>query len=46
LKPVLVYAPGYDLSLPGFARFHPFEGRKFSRAWEIIEKRLGPSLSS
>ncbi|HET6148323.1 MAG TPA: histone deacetylase [Polyangia bacterium] len=46
MKPVLVYAPGYDLSLPGFDRFHPFDGRKFSRAWRLIEKRLGTSLAS
>jgi len=45
LKPVLVYAPGYDLSLPGFDRLHPFDGRKFSRAWSIIEQRLGPALA-
>jgi len=45
LKPVLVHAPGYDLSLPGFDQLHPFDGRKFSRAWKIISERLGPSLA-
>jgi histone deacetylase 11 len=46
VKPVLVYAPGYDLSLPGFDRLHPFDGRKFSRAWKLIEKRVGPALAT
>jgi len=41
LKPLLVYAPGYDLSLPGFDRLHPFDGRKFSRAWKVVRARLG-----
>jgi histone deacetylase 11 len=43
VKPTLVYSPGYDFFLPGFDQLHPFDGRKFSRAWKIIEERLGPS---
>lgn len=44
MKPLLVYAPGYDLSLPGFNWLHPFDGRKFSRAWSILRARLGGAL--
>jgi len=29
----LVYSPNYDISLPGLDWLHPFDGRKFSRAW-------------
>jgi len=44
LKAFLVYAPGYDLSLPGFDQLHPFDGRKFSRAWKLVEQRIGTAL--
>src|SRR3990172_3647288 len=44
VKPILVYAPGYDLALPGFDQLHPFDGRKYSRAWTVIRERLGPEL--
>lgn len=44
MKPFLVYAPGYDLSLPGFDQLHPFDGRKFSGAWKIVEQRVGAAL--
>ena len=44
MKPILVYAPGYDLALPGFDQLHPFDGRKYSRAWTVIRERLGPEL--
>ena len=41
MKPVLVYSLGYDISLFGLDRLHPFDGRKFSRAWQLIEARIG-----
>lgn len=44
MKPFLVYASGYDLTLPVFDQLHPFDGRKYSRAWRLIEERLGPAL--
>lgn len=40
MNAALVYSPDYDISLPGLDWLHPFDGRKFSRAWA----RLG-SLS-
>ena len=45
MSPVLVYSPRYDFSLFGIERLHPFDARKFSRAWTIIRERLGPELS-
>ncbi len=41
MTPVLVHSPGYDLSLPGLDWLHPFDGRKFSRAWRLVESQLG-----
>jgi histone deacetylase 11 len=34
----LVYSPDYDISLPGLDWLHPFDGRKFSRAWTLLGK--------
>jgi histone deacetylase 11 len=45
LKTLLVHASGYDFSLPGLDRLHPFDGRKFSRALSIIRQRLGPQMA-
>ncbi|HWO13617.1 MAG TPA: hypothetical protein VNN80_29145 [Polyangiaceae bacterium] len=42
--PVLVYSPRYDFSLFGLERLHPFDARKFSRAWARLEQRLGGEL--
>lgn len=36
MTPLLVYSPEYDVSLPGLDWLHPFDGRKFSRAWKLI----------
>jgi histone deacetylase 11 len=33
VTPLLVYSPDYDISLPGLGWLHPFDGKKFSRAW-------------
>jgi len=46
LKPALVYSPAYDLKLFGLEKLHPFDGRKFSRAWALVERRLGRELAS
>jgi histone deacetylase 11 len=41
----LVYSPGYDLYFPGFSWLHPFDGRKFSRAWARIEAGAGEAAA-
>jgi histone deacetylase 11 len=41
---VLVYSPRYDFSLFGLERLHPFDARKFSRAWARLGQRLGSEL--
>lgn len=42
--PSLIYDPGYDITLLGLERLHPFDGRKFSRAWSLLRERLGAEL--
>jgi hypothetical protein len=41
LRAALVYSPGYDLSMFGLERLHPFDGRKYSKAWGLVTERLG-----
>jgi len=40
----IVYSPDYDIRFAGMEKFHPFDSRKYSRAWEVLRKRFGPSL--
>jgi histone deacetylase 11 len=44
VTPIFYYSPRYDFSMFGIERLHPFDARKFSRAFSIIERRLGPKL--
>ena len=37
----LVYSPHYDLGVPALEGLHPFDGRKFSRAFAELRRRLG-----
>lgn len=46
MKPCLVYAPGYDITLFGLERLHPFDGRKFSRAWALLQQHFGDALET
>jgi histone deacetylase 11 len=41
LTPAFVYSPRYDISMYGLERLHPFDGRKYSRAWKLVSSRLG-----
>ncbi|HEX7898060.1 MAG TPA: histone deacetylase [Planctomycetota bacterium] len=45
MKASLVYASSYDMYFPGFSWLHPFDGRKFSRAWKTIEARAGEAAT-
>jgi len=44
LDPRVIYSPGYDIHLLGFNRLHPFDGRKYSRAWEAARRQAGATL--
>lgn len=43
--PRLVYHPRYNLGFPGAQRLHPFDLRKYARAWRELKTRLGPQLN-
>src|SRR5438128_746153 len=36
IQPKIVFSPEYDFHFYGIERFHPFDGRKFSKAWKEI----------
>lgn len=36
MKSSFVYSAGYDIHLPVFDLLHPFDGRKFSKAWQKL----------
>lgn len=44
VTPRLVYSPAYNIGLLGLERLHPFDSRKYGRAWRILRRRFGPSL--
>lgn len=43
--PRVVYHPRYNLGFPGAERLHPFDLRKYARAWQVLKKSLGEKLS-
>ncbi len=42
--PAVIYSPNYDMGLPGLDRLHPFDGRKFGKAWRELEREFGSRL--
>jgi histone deacetylase 11 len=40
----VVYHPRYNLGFPGAQRLHPFDLRKYARAWQVLRKSLGDRL--
>jgi histone deacetylase 11 len=42
----LVYSPRYDITFLGFERLHPFDSRKYGRAWAELRRRIGPRLDT
>ena len=42
----LVYSAECDFRLPGSSWLHPFDGRKYSRAWNLLLERFGARLES
>ena len=41
----VIYNPRYNMGLMGLEKFHPFDGKKFQRAWALLEKELGSELT-
>ncbi len=46
MNPCLIYSNKYDFNLSWLNKFHPFEGRKFSKAWDIIYSEFEREIDS
>jgi histone deacetylase 11 len=42
--PVLVFSSQYNISFFGLERVHPFDSRKYGRAWAALFEEFGPKL--
>src|SRR5262249_55561944 len=40
----VVYDRRYNLGFPGAQRLHPFDLRKYARAWKALRTEIGPDL--
>ena len=40
----IVYSRHYDIGFFGLERLHPFDARKFSRAWRCLKRKLQACL--
>lgn len=45
MKTQLVYSPAYDFGILGMESFHPFDAKKFSKAWRLLEEKFGNVLN-
>jgi histone deacetylase 11 len=41
----VVYSDHYNITFFGIEKFHPFDSRKYGRAWELLQSALGPRLA-
>src|SRR5215472_13036285 len=42
----IVYSPYYNVSFFGIERLHPFDSKKYGRAWNVLEKQFGHKLAN
>jgi len=40
----IVYSPRYNITFFGIERMHPFDSRKYGRAWAVLKKEFGTKL--
>jgi len=40
----IVYSPHYNITFFGIERVHPFDSRKYGRAWALLREELGKEL--
>lgn len=45
LAPAIVYSPNYNISFWGLERLHPFDSRKYGRAWTELRRTVGAQIS-
>jgi len=41
----IIYSPAYDIRFYGAEFLHPFDSRKYSKAWELLRARFGDGLT-
>src|ERR1051326_8424250 len=41
----VIYSPRYNITLFGVERLHPFDSRKYGRAWAVLKDEFGSALS-
>ena len=41
----IVYSRHYDIGFFGLERLHPFDSRKYSRAWKVLRREFGRDLA-
>ena len=46
MKSKFIYAPEYDFSLFGIEKLHPFDGKKYSKAWQMLSNEIGTELNN
>lgn len=44
LAPRIVYSRQYNIGFYGLERLHPFDSRKYGRAWRVLRRHFGPWL--
>jgi histone deacetylase 11 len=45
ITPRLVYSPAYNIRALGFERLHPFDSRKYGKAWRLLKRQFGAELA-
>src|SRR5258707_2246645 len=40
----IVYSPHYNITFFGIERMHPFDSRKYGRAWTVLKNEFGSKL--
>ncbi len=43
--PRLIYSPRYNIGFYGLEKLHPFDSRKYGRAWKLLRERFGKRLA-
>lgn len=44
--PRLIFSPRYDISFWGLERLHPFDSRKYGRAWKLVRRHCRSRLKT
>jgi histone deacetylase 11 len=46
MKSKLIFSPNYDFGIFGLEKLHPFDARKFSKAWALLANEFGEEIHS